>query len=76
MYNFNYYTPTKVVFGKGVESEVGNLVRENNCKKVLIHYGSGSVIKTGLLEKICKSLDEANVNYITLGELCLTQDYL
>ena len=67
MYNFNYYTPTKVVFGKGVESEVGNLVRENNCKKVLIHYGSGSVIKTRILEKICKSLDEANVNYITLG---------
>ena len=39
MENFNYYTPTKVVFGRGTEEQVGELVREQECKKVLVHYG-------------------------------------
>ena len=47
MYNFNYYTPTKVVFGKNTEDQCGELVKEQGCKKVLIHYGSGSVRRSG-----------------------------
>ena len=41
MENFQYYAPTKVVFGKGTENKAGQLVKEQNCRKVLIHYGSG-----------------------------------
>ena len=52
MFGFNYYTPTKVVFGKGTESRVAELVREFGGKKVLIHYGSGSVIRSGLLQRL------------------------
>ena len=52
MYNFNYYTPTKVVFGKNTEDKCGELVKEQGCKKVMIHYGSGSVKSTGLLDKV------------------------
>lgn len=52
MYNFNYYTPTKVVFGKNTEDKCGELVKEQGCKKVMIHYGSGSVKRTGLLDKV------------------------
>ena len=51
MFGFNYYTPTKVVFGKGTETQVASLVREFGGKKVLIHYGGGSVIRSGLLKK-------------------------
>lgn len=46
MENFTYYTPTKVVFGKGTENQTGALVKEQHCKKVLIHYGSGSVVRS------------------------------
>ena len=46
MFGFNYYTPTKVVFGKGTETQVASLVREFGGKKVLIHYGGGSVIRS------------------------------
>lgn len=49
MFGFNYYTPTKVFFGKGTETQVASLVREFGGKKVLIHYGGGSVIRSGLL---------------------------
>lgn len=50
MENFQYYAPTKVVFGKGTENKAGQLVKEQNCRKVLIHYGSGSVKRSGLLD--------------------------
>ena len=67
MENFNYYTPTKVVFGKNTQALVGQLVKEQNCKKVLVHYGSGSVKKSGLLDAIYQSLDEAGIAYVSLG---------
>ena len=67
MNNFQFYAPTKVIFGRGTESQVGSLVAGYNCKKVLLHYGSGSVKKTGLLDRIKKSLDEANISYVELG---------
>ena len=57
MYNFQYFTPTKVVFGKKTESQVGELVEAQDCKKVLIHYGGGSVVRPGLLDKVTTSLD-------------------
>ena len=67
MNNFTYYTPTKVVFGKDTENQVGDMVKAQMCKKVLLHYGTGSVKRTGLLDRIKKSLDEAKINYIELG---------
>ena len=67
MYNFNYYTPTKVLFGKGCEEQVGQLVKEQNCSKVLIHYGMGSVVKSGLLDKVKAALDNENISWLELG---------
>ena len=42
MENFEYYTPTKVVFGKGAETETGKLVKAQGCREVLSHYGRNS----------------------------------
>ena len=67
MFNFKYYTPTKVVFGKGTESQTADLIKEFGGKKVLIHYGGGSVIRTGLMKKVTDILDEAGISYVTLG---------
>ncbi|MDO5402583.1 MAG: iron-containing alcohol dehydrogenase [Eubacteriales bacterium] len=67
MYNFQYFTPTKVVFGKETENQVGELVKACGCKKVLIHYGGGSVVRSGLLDRVKSKLDEKNINYVELG---------
>lgn len=67
MNQFQYYTPTKVIFGKGTEEEAGELVKEYGCKKVLVHYGSGSVKKSGLLDRIFRSLETTGIAYISLG---------
>ena len=67
MENFTYYTPTKVVFGKDTESQVGQLVKEQGCGKVLVHYGGQSAKKSGLLDRVFRSLEEAGVSYLSLG---------
>ncbi|MCI9310814.1 MAG: iron-containing alcohol dehydrogenase [Lawsonibacter sp.] len=67
MFNFSYYTPTQVVFGRDAEARTGALVKAQGCKKVLIHYGGGSVVRSGLLGRIKASLDKEGVTYIELG---------
>ena len=67
MFNFEYYTPTRVVFGKGAADKVGQLVKAQNCKKVLLHYGSGSVKRSGLLDRIKASLESEGIQYVELG---------
>ena len=61
MQKFQYYAPTKVVFGKGTESEVGRLVKEQGAKKVLIHFGSDRVVRSGLLARVEEALKEESI---------------
>lgn len=67
MRNFEYYTPTRVLFGKDTHLQTGALLKERNCKKVLIHYGGNSAVHSGLLDEVKQTLEEAGVEYITLG---------
>ena len=67
MFNFSYYTPTEVVFGKGTEEQTGQLVKKYGGTKVLIHYGGGSVKRSGLLDRVKASLESAGVAYVELG---------
>lgn len=67
MLDFTFYTPTKVVFGKNTEAQAGELVRQYGGTKVLIHYGGQSAQRSGLLERIRHSLDEARIAHVELG---------
>lgn len=67
MKNFEYFAPTKVVFGKDTELQTGKLVREQGGTKVLVHYGSHSAEKSGLLGRICASLKQEGLEYVLLG---------
>ncbi len=67
MNSFNYYTPTKVIFGRDAQDKVGEMVRAQCCKKVLIHYGMGSVKRSGLLDSVKSALDAENIDYTELG---------
>ena len=67
MDNFTFYSPTCFVFGKDTEKETGSLVKRFGGSKVLIHYGGGSVVKSGLLDRVKNSLKENNVEFIELG---------
>ncbi len=67
MFDFKYYTPTKVIFGKNTESQVADLIKEFGGTKVLIHYGGGSVVRSGLLDRVKNTLDQAGISYVILG---------
>lgn len=67
MFDFKYYTPTKVIFGKNTESKVADLIKEFGGTKVLVHYGGGSVVRSGLLKRVTDTLDASGINYVVLG---------
>ncbi len=67
MIDFNYYAPTQVVFGKNSEEKVAELIKQYGGTKVLVHFGGKSAQRSGLLDKICNLLKEANIEYVTLG---------
>ena len=67
MLNFTFCVPTRFVFGKGVEKETGREIKAFGAKKVLIHYGGGSVIRSGLMKTVTDSLEAEGIEYISLG---------
>ncbi len=67
MNDFVFQAPTKVVFGKGVENQVGQLCKEQGATKVLVHFGGQSAKKSGLLDRVYASLDAAGIPYVSLG---------
>lgn len=67
MNNFQFCSPTEFVFGKGMENEAGNYVKKHGGTKVLLHYGGGSAVKSGLLDRVKDSLEKAGISVITLG---------
>ncbi len=67
MENFEFYAPTCFVFGKDTESKAGEYVERFGGSKVLIHYGGGSVVRSGLLDRVKKSLEDKSIPYVELG---------
>ena len=67
MNDFNYYTPTRYVFGRGVESQTGELTRWMGVDRVLLVYGMGSVVRSGLLDRVKASLNAVGIKYLELG---------
>ena len=67
MNNFNFYSPTFFVFGKERENEAGKYVKRFGGQRVLIHFGGGSVIKSGLLDRVKASLALENIYFTELG---------
>lgn len=67
MQNFVYHVPTEIIFGKDTETQVGKEVKKWNGSKVLIVYGGGSVVRSGLLARVEESLEKENIAYEKIG---------
>lgn len=67
MNNFTFYSPTYFVFGKDEENNAGKYVKRFGGKKVLIHYGGGSVVRSGLLDRVKNSLRSESLEFVELG---------
>lgn len=66
MENFAYCTPTRYVFGRGVESQVGELTAAMGVKKVLVVSGHSSARRSGLLDRVLASIRDAGVATLEL----------
>ena len=66
MENFEFLNPTKIIFGKGTEKKVGQEAAKYS-KKILLHYGGGSIKRTGLYDRVTKSLKDAGVTFVELA---------
>ena len=62
-----YFTPTHVYFGSGAEDKAGEVLKADGARKVLLHYGGGSVVRSGLLAKVEKQLTEEGIEFVELG---------
>ena len=67
MKDFNFYAPTRVVFGRQSEEQLPKLIKDNGGTRVLLHYGGGSAKRSGLLDKVYKLLGDAGIDYVELG---------
>ena len=67
MKNFVHCVPTRFVFGKGTEQQVGEQVRDFGGTKVLVVYGGGSAVRSGLIDRVRKSLSDAGIDSLVLG---------
>lgn len=67
MQNFEYYVPTRVVFGKAAERETGRLVKDLGYQKALVHFGGGSVKNSGVLDRVYQALNAAGIQHVSLG---------
>ncbi len=67
MNNFTFYSPTYFAFGKGTENEAGHYAKRFGASKVLIHYGGGSVVRSGLLDRVKESLKKEGIDFTELG---------
>ncbi len=65
MEDFEFQCPTKIIFGRGVEKKVGEEVGKHS-KRILLHYGGGSIKRIGLYDRVVQSLKEAGIEFIEL----------
>ena len=65
--DFNFYAPTRVVFGRDSEKQLAQLIRQQGGTRVLVHYGGGSARRSGLLDRTFDSLREADIDFVELG---------
>jgi alcohol dehydrogenase YqhD (iron-dependent ADH family) len=66
MLNFDFYAPARIIFGKDTEKEIGPLLKPR-ARKILLHYGSGSIKKSGLYDRITSSLKGSGIAFTELG---------
>lgn len=67
MQNFRFYNPTEIIFGKETQNQVGEVVKKWGGTKVMLVYGQGSAVKSGLIDGVKKSLKEADVEVIEIA---------
>ena len=66
--NFDICINTRFIFGKGAEKQIGEILKKDGVKKVLIHHDNGQYLyDTGLLQAVCDQLTANGIAHAELG---------
>lgn len=80
MLNFEFHTPTKIYFGRDTHKNIGAIIKNYGFKKILLHYGTGSIKKNNIYYDVVNSLKDSDISYIELGgvqpnpKVCLVRE--
>ena len=66
MRNFTFLSPTKIIFGRGAEEQVGNIIKEYGSSVLIVHYGDEFIRSTGLIERVRGYLEDAGIRCMEL----------
>ena len=64
MVNFDYYSPTRLIFGKGVVEQLAEVMKPIG-KRVLLTYGGGSIKRSGLYDKVKSLLKDFEITELS-----------
>ncbi|ACI21161.1 MULTISPECIES: iron-containing alcohol dehydrogenase [Thermodesulfovibrio] len=67
MENFEFYNPTRIIFGKEAEKKIGKILEKDDVERVLFVYGKSSIKETGLYDRIVKALKKEGIEFIEHG---------
>lgn len=67
MVDFEFHSPTKIFFGKDAHLKTADIIKSYGFDKIMLHYGQGSVIKSGLYAELTGQLDKAGIKYVDFG---------
>lgn len=67
MQNFEFFTPTDVIFGRGTHLKIGEVLKKYGFHKIMLHYGGGSIKKNGIFEDVTKALIDSGIEYVDFG---------
>lgn len=70
MNDFSYITPTRYIFGRDAELKAGEQAAKNGMTRVMLVYGQGSVVRSGVLDRVRRSLNDARITTVELGGIC------
>lgn len=62
-----FYAPTKVIFGEDTEQQIGKIIADYGFRKVLIHYGGQSALRSGLIDTVKQALTDEQIDFVELG---------
>ena len=52
MQDFEFYSPTKMIFGRGTEMQVAQHIRSFGGSRIFVVYGGQSAVKSGLIPRV------------------------
>ncbi len=67
MENFEFFNPTRIIFGKKTEDKIGKILKRDGIQRVLFLFGKSSIKSTGLYDRVIHALQKEGIQFVEHG---------